>query len=379
MKVALSFPGCHRRGGVERVVLEAANFLQSRGHETHVFAQDWDERSLDAAVRRHTVSLNTRSPSQTVTQFISRSHRALSEMQPPPDTIGSFGVMAPPNGVVWMQSVHRAWLEISRSERDWKGRLKQSLNPFHSLILKLERRHLEERRYAHVVALTEQVKSDIMHFYNVPSEDITVVNNGYAPGEFNLERRLHERDAMRQQLGFKPENKVIVFVANELERKGFFPLIEAIASLNDESIHLLAVGRLNAASCAAALTRWGLSERVHFTGPSSDVASFYAAADIFALPTQYEAWGLVIIEAMACGLPVVTSRLAGAAIAVREGENGWLLNQPRDAAEIADKLKYWMNAAPIAPENIAASVAGYAWSQLLPRYENVLLKYHATR
>lgn len=378
MRIALSFPGCHRRGGVERVMLEAANFLQNRGHETHVFANDWDEQALDAAVARHQIALSAQSPSQTVTQFIANSQRALNEMQPPPDAIGSFGVMAPPNGVVWMQSVHRAWLEISRAERNWKGRLKQSLNPFHGLILKLERQHLEERRYVHVVALTTQVKSDIMRFYGVPDSDITVVNNGYAPSEFNIERRVRERETMRQKLGFKPDDKVVVFVANELERKGFFPLLEATAALNDANVHLLAVGRLNPASCAAASARLQLTDRVHFTGPSSDVASFYAASDVFALPTQYEAWGLVIVEAMACGLPVLTSRLAGAAIAVREGENGCLLDQPRDVEEIADKLKRSLDAS-WSPENVAHSVIEYSWPQLLPRYENVLLNHLAIR
>lgn len=374
MRVALSFPGCHRRGGIERVMLEAANFLESRGHETHVFAGEWDE-TLRAGVIRHQIALRAKSPSKKVTQFIAASHPALRAMQPPPDAVGSFGVLAPPNGVVWMQSVHRAWLEISRHERDWKGRLKQKANPFHGLILRLEREQLQGRHYAHVVALTDVVKRDIMRFYEVPSEDITVIPNGFAPQEFNVERREAECETMRRKLGFAPDDKVVIFVANELERKGFGPLLEAVASLHDNRVRVLAVGRLNRADCQAQISRLKLDKQVHFTGPSSDVASFYAAADVFALPTQYEAWGLVIVEAMACGLPVLTSRLAGAAVAVRERWSGFLLDHPRDVGEIAGKLRLLLDGVHAQPPKIADSVLEYSWSQILPRYEDVLMRY----
>ena len=374
MRVALSFPGCYRRGGIERVVLEAANFLQSRGHETHLFADQWDDSVLHAAVVRHRVALGTQSPTKTVSEFRRLSHQALAQMQPSPDAIGSFGVMAPRDGVVWMQSVHAAWLEISRRERNWKGRLKQKLNPFHGLILRLEREQLEGRNYRHIVALTQTVKDDIMRFYGVPDSDISIVNNGYAPDEFNLARRDQERETGRRKLGFSPDDKVVVFVANELERKGFFPLLEAIAALGDERVHLLAVGRLDANACTSHLARLGLTRRVHFTGASDDVAAFYALADAFALPTQYEAWGLVIVEAMACGLPVLTSRLAGASVAVRENENGWLLEHPRDVAEISGKLRTLLQSS-LKTEAVAASVIEYSWPQILPRYEEILQCY----
>jgi len=111
---------------------------------------------------------------------------------------------------------------------------------------------------------------------------------------------------------------------------------------------------------------------VQFTGPSSEVADYYAAADVFALPTQYEAWGLVIVEAMASGLRVLTSRLAGAAVAVDEGRTGQLLDDPADVPEIATKLQMLLNADGPSPEEISASVAKYEWAQVLRGYESIL-------
>jgi UDP-glucose:(heptosyl)LPS alpha-1,3-glucosyltransferase len=102
------------------------------------------------------------------------------------------------------------------------------------------------------------------------------------------------------------------------------------------------------------------------------VAEYFSAADIFALPTHYEAWGLVVVEAMACGLPVLTSRAAGASIAVQEGRNGALLESPADEDEIASKLKNLLEGRHESPGWIAESVLKYEWAEILPKYETVL-------
>ena len=373
MKIALAFPGCHRRGGVERVMLECANFLDERDHETHVYASDWDKQALRAGVRRHHVATPKRPSVAHVLGFARQSAKALRRARPQFDIVGGFGVSCPGAHVVWVQSVQAAWLEISRSRRDWKGRLKQNLNPFHPLIIQMEKRVYGGKKYCHLVALSETVKNDLMRFYNVPAADITVIPNGFSPSEFNPERRANERAAMRRKLGYDDSQRVVIFAANELERKGFGPLLRAIASLNDERVCLLAVGRLDAQAYAPEIARLKMTGRVHFSGPTSDVASFYAAADVFALPTQYEAWGLVIVEAMACGLPVVTSRLAGASIAVREGENGHLLDDPDDVESIARFLKPLLDGKHQTAREISDSVSEYAWSRVLLRYENVLM------
>jgi len=372
MRVALSFPACHRRGGVERVILESANFLQRRGHEVHVFTSRWDEQLLEPGITCHRVRTAGRPAPLSVLTFAHQSRRELRQMRPCPDVLGSFGVQSPPGGVLWVQSVHKAWLEASRARRPLSGRLRQRLNPFHPVILALEHYQFAGRRYRKLIALTEQVKADLSRLYGVPDSDVEVIANGFAPAEFNLDRAQQLRDGVRRRLGFAEGERVVVFAANEFERKGFGPLLDATASLNDRSVHLLAVGRLNPTAYAGTIDRMGLSDRVKFTGPTDDVAQYYAAADLFALPTQYEAWGLVIVEAMACGLPVVTSRLAGAAIAVTEGQSGYLLDDPQSVQEIAEKLRLLLGGQHADRQWIAASVAPFSWPNVLPVYERVL-------
>jgi len=346
--------------------------MAERGHETHLLAGEWDKNFLDERIKAHAVEMSGKSDLAKLKTFVEHCPIELAKVAP--EAVGSFGVVSP-QGVCWVQSVHAAWLKISAERRDWKGRLKQKLNPFHPYILNLEREVFGGRRYDKLIALTPDVKNDLMHFYNVPESDIAVIPNGFAPREFNLESRALKREEMRQKLGFKPEHKVVIFVANELERKGFGPLLHALVSMNRKDLQLLAVGRLDASAYAGTIEKLGWTGRVHFTGPTSNVADYYAAADVFALPTQYEAWGLVIIEAMACGLPVLTSALAGAAVAVKDGSTGNLLQNPDDVSEIAAKLTPILEGKHASDSQIALSVAHYAWDKVLLDYEKLLAQH----
>ena len=375
MKIALSFPGCHRRGGVERVMVECANFLAARGHDVSVIAADFDPAVLAAGIEKILVDANSRVPLFRLRRFARRTPAVLNGMNPPADVHAAFGVISPPGGVFWVPSVHKAWIEISQRERGFTGRAKQWVNPIHPYLLAREKWYFQGRRYARLIALTEQVRADLMRFYNVPSADIDILPNGYNPEEFNIERRGAERMKVRAELGYADPDRVIIFVANELERKGFGPLIRAMAQLLDDSLRLLVVGRVTPGGYAAEMERLGLADRVKFIGPSSDVGRYYAASDVFALPTTYEAWGLVIVEAMACGLPVLTSRLAGAAITVQEGRTGELLDNPRDVDEVAVKLRKVLELAGAGGRNpgaIAATATLYKWPRILEKYEAIL-------
>jgi UDP-glucose:(heptosyl)LPS alpha-1,3-glucosyltransferase len=252
--------------------------------------------------------------------------------------------------------------------------LKQSVNPIHPVLLRLEARYFRQGNYRKVIAMTHQVKDDLMRLYGVPNKDVVVIPNGFSPSEFSVARRNEKREAMRRKLAYTKSDKVVIFVANELERKGFGPLLRAIAALEDSSVQVLAVGRLTPLSYAGEIQRLGMTQRVKFTGPTSEVADYYAAADVFALPTQYEAWGLVIVEAMACGLPVLTSRLAGASITISEGQTGHLLDDPANVNEIRAKLSLLLQEEHAPAEAIADSVAQYAWSRVLETYEQVLME-----
>ncbi len=372
MRVALTYPGVHRRGGVERVAFESSRFLASRGHTIDVYAGDWEEDS-SSSIRYHRVSVQQKPGFLRPLRFRRACSRAVETAGF--DALSTFGCECPFGGVFWAQSVHRAWIEHSRilRSRFSPGRIKQRLNPMHPVLLRMESAHFRERRYRKVIALTAEVQADLHRYYGVPAEDVVVIPNGFSPSEFSYLAASICRAEMRTGLGYTPDDRVVVFVANELERKGFGPLLRAIASLGDSRVHLLAVGRLDTHAYAGEIAQLGMGDRVKFTGPTREAARYFAASDLFALPTQYEAWGLVIVEAMACGLPAVTSRLAGASVAIREGFSGSLLENPRDPVEIAAHLRPFLDCSGLR-EEIAAGVLDYSWDRILLRYERTLIE-----
>jgi UDP-glucose:(heptosyl)LPS alpha-1,3-glucosyltransferase len=165
---------------------------------------------------------------------------------------------------------------------------------------------------------------------------------------------------------------VVLFVANEWERKGLMPLLEAVAKVRDASVHLVAAGRLPAGLIMHRATKLGIQERVHVVGQTSRVNECFGMADAFALPTVYEAWGMVIIEALACGLPVLTSTSAGAAVAIRPGMNGCLLSDPEEPGAVAEGLRKLRNGQHAPPGVIEETAAPYAWEKLFGQYATIL-------
>ena len=116
----------------------------------------------------------------------------------------------------------------------------------------------------------------------------------------------------------------------------------------------------------------GLKGRVHIMGPTGRVNRWFGMADVFALPTSYEAWGMVIIEALAAGLPVLTAKTAGAALAVTGGSSGQLLDDPTDPNEVYQGLVRLRNGVEWSATAIASSVLDYEWSRILEKYEGIL-------
>ncbi len=173
-------------------------------------------------------------------------------------------------------------------------------------------------------------------------------------------------------MGIPSSAWVVLFVANEWERKGLMPLLEAVSKMRDPSVHVVIVGKLPAKMIEARAAVLGLKNRVHLMGPTGRVNRWFGMADVFALPTSYEAWGMVIIEALASGLPVLTSKTAGAALAVKEGSNGHLLDDPSDPNEVHEGLSRLRNGVSWSAASIASSVLDYEWSRILEKYEGIL-------
>ena len=376
MNIALSFPGCHRRGGVERIVYECARYLSGRGHDVTVFASEF-ESEIESTIQYHHVPVPLRPSFLVGPRYYRRCSGILNRNGF--GVLNTHGVVCPLWGVHWVQSVHSAWIDRSREYRPpWSmARFKQWLNPLHSMILKLEEEHFGKRQYRKIIATTPEVQKDLEHYYGVPPEDVVLIPNGFAPDEFNPERRAARRQAERKKLNLKPNDVAILLVANELERKGYRTILSALQILNSPRLRLIVIGRPNVDKVRRQARDVGLANCVLACGSTNDVARFHAVADIFVLPTQYEAFCLAILEALGSGLPVVTTRIPGADNAIQPGVNGLLINDPQSGGELAEALRTLLDDSTRAAFSTRAprTVAHYQWPVVLKQYENVLCGY----
>ena len=300
------------------------------------------------------------------------------------DVIVSFGSNCPDGDVLMVQSVHRAWVLRGAAVRIGTVKVPafvRSLLLRHRIRLAHERATLRRlrRRRAIAVAVSSSVADDLMRLYGVSPSLIEVVPNGFDPSECEVQRIERLRVEVRDELQIRPGSNILVLVANEYHRKGLAVLLEAMADSNREDIELLLVGRMAPDAFRPQIRALGLDHRVRWVGSTNDVSRYYAAADLFVLPTQYEAFGSVIVEALACGLPVVTSELAGAAVVVSPHRNGLLLKDPLDASELTECLRVALEPGTLQRwrEACRPSVIGYEWSSVMQRLGDIVEKVAA--
>lgn len=370
-ELAVVFPAASVTGGVERVALELVRYESAR--RTTCFVG----QHLDADGLWHEPVQLPRVPMPLRPLAFRRAAASVLSRLGPRTTV-SFGVNCPPGDVYWVQSVHAAWLEnggdlIVRGVRVPAAARRMLLR--HQVLLRLERDYFTNQSPRAVLCTSWREIEDLVRLYDVSRDILHVMPNGYDPSAFNVNRRAELRASMRASVDASDDDIVLLLVANEWHRKGLGTLLEAVAAVGDRRLRIDLVGRNAPDDYLRVAARLGLSDRLRWHGPSSDVARFHAAADVFVLPTTYEPFGIVIIEAMASGLPVITSRLAGAADAIKHRRNGTLLDDPRDAGALTAELAWLLD--PAARERTgaaaAASVDDYQWTRVLARAESLIL------
>ena len=243
--------------------------------------------------------------------FATAACRMISQLDPAPALVQSNDKLPCCDIFRAGEGVHAAYLAERRrlSKLDGAG-LRLSL--FHKEMLRLERLTFRSSRLRAVIAISKMVADDIRrHYDDFPGDRIHHIPNGVSLATYNLELREQHRARVRAQLNVPADRSVILFVGSGFTRKGLGRLIEAAASL-DPLPELWVVGHDSRMETFRRLAqKRGLGDRVKFVGPQKDVRPWYGAADIAALPSVYEPFGTVVLEAMACGLPTVVSTMCG--------------------------------------------------------------------
>ena len=179
------------------------------------------------------------------------------------------------------------------------------------------------------IVLSAAMKRGLIRNHLVTPESISVIYNGVDSSRYSPDNDAHYRDEVRDRLSLAPGVQVVLFLGGDWPRKGLAQAIEALSLLAGSGAMLLVVGPGNMVSYRNLAKRFSIEDRVIFTGPTREAWKYYAASDVYLLPSLYEPFGLSILEAMASGLAVLASRDCGAAEFIHEGVDGLLIQNRR--------------------------------------------------
>ena len=241
--------------------------------------------------------------------------------------------------------VHSVWLEQRRrflpSWRSWLV----GYGGFHQEMLELEACAYDVRNTRRIIVNSEMIGRNIQERFGYPAERIHLVRNGVEIDRWQG----GERDATRKLWGVEPDEFLLLFAGSGWERKGLRYVVSAMERLNDSSIKLVVAGK-------GRPPNW-VSSKVQFVGPMRDIENAYAAADLFVFPTIYEPSANVCFEALAAGLPVVTSAYNGAAEVIEEGINGTVVTDPSDTGALASSIEFWRERPNVRPVPVKANLS----------------------
>jgi UDP-glucose:(heptosyl)LPS alpha-1,3-glucosyltransferase len=207
---------------------------------------------------------------------------------------------------------------------------------YYRLLTALERRVYSDRKTS--LAAVSQHTADLLKQY-FQRDDVRVIPNGVDTGEFCMSARAERRDQARRNLAFRDSDFVLLLIGNDWRVKGVPAVLEAMAQLPALPLHFLVVGDDAAGGFREKANRLGVLERCHWEAPRPEVMDFYAAADVYISPSREDSFGLPVAEAMACGLPVITSSQAGVSALLHDGFDGFVPPDPEDTQELAGIIK----------------------------------------
>jgi UDP-glucose:(heptosyl)LPS alpha-1,3-glucosyltransferase len=229
--------------------------------------------------------------------------------------------------------LHLEWMR----ERYGRALKLAKLNPRHHELLALERRLFEPGIFRHYVANSELVRELVIADYGVPADRIRVIPNGVDPERFHPGLRDEARADLRRDRGIPEGAKLVLFSGMDFRRKGLIQAARAFCVLAEQraDVWFACVGNGDTRRARAMLQDAGLADRAVFTPAVEDIAPWYAAADVFLLPTLHDPSANAVTESLACGTPVVTTEQNGAKQHIREGVNGHVAPDRNDARTLA--------------------------------------------
>lgn len=338
-KIAILIENFDKKGGSERRTYELVKRLKNYGHDIIVFTNSWSDDSENIGINLVNVPM-TRWPFRfmaplTYAYFADRAIKKEDFDIIHSQTRTYYQDVATLGG-----GCHRAWID--------EGSRLKLLDPFHRAVLSIEKRQFQNGNYKRIIVNSKLSKYGILKFYPVPEERIKVIHNGIDTERFSPANKEQYRTEIRRRHNLSDNDFVILYVGSGFKRKGVSYLIEAAARLGNNTINknrikLLIVGKDKLLPYKRLAAKTGIDKNIIFVDYASETEKYYAASDIFALPTFFDPFANVTLEAMASGLPVITTKKNGASEIIEDGKDGFIINSPIEIDALTEKIKALLN------------------------------------
>jgi UDP-glucose:(heptosyl)LPS alpha-1,3-glucosyltransferase len=349
MHLALNFQRIDpARGGAETYVADLCRYLVGAGHRVDLYAESWAEGCLPAQVNVVPVAATGQSRLERIRSFARNSQEALESARND-CSIGlintyAHDVIIPQGGVQW-GSLRANAARFGSPLAQQLYLATKMVNPKYWLHRSIESKQYDAERHPRVVAVSTMVKRHIEQFHHVPRQQINVIPNAIDPKRLAVTQPGAVRCAFRNRIGLEPGDLTGLFVGHNFALKGLRPLLEALGARRQRNrgarpIHLVVCGSGQPGPYRRLANRLGLNETIHFLGFYPDVEACYWSTDFFVQPTFYDPCSLVVLEALACGLPVITTAQNGASELMTDGGEGYVLTTPNAREELITALDH---------------------------------------
>ncbi len=340
MKIALIRRHFSPTGGAELYLQRLLEAWAEAGHELHLFAEAWAQTPPGVSV--HLVEVHG-SRADRPLRFAEAVKSELAQRRF--DCVFSLERTLRQDVYRAGDGVHKVWLLRRRQFAPWWRKPLIGWGAFHKNMLQLEAQTFDPRNTRFIIANSEMVRREILENFRFPADRILLVRNGVEAARLQQ----GERAATRARFGVKDHEFLLLFAGSGWERKGLGYVLQALRAWPSGTVKLLVAGQGSKPGRAP--------PHVIFAGVLTEMRHVYAAADLLAFVPIYEPSANVCYEALAAGLPVVTSACNGAGEIIQEKVNGSVIGNPADTAALVGAVNYWKERWPRLPVPTAVDLS----------------------
>ena len=366
-------------GGAERAASEIAFGLIKRGHSVTVLSEKFSINDNEKEANLTWLKIpKKRSIFGGTYAFHKQVQKIISslKLRDDHDIIFSLCRTYPVDVMRITEQIHHIWLPMNYNRL-------QRFNPRHWSLLNLEKKLFLENKATHLVTISKLLKKQLIDNFNVNANNVSIVYNGLDHQKFfSIKNEPKKLQQLRKQYGVSEDKFIFIFVAHNFKIKGLPTILNSFKLLPDslrQKFTLLVVGKDHKTPYLEQIKSLKLTNcDIRFLGKQTNMAELYQVSDLLVYPGSFETFGNVCTEAMACGVPVVTSPLVGASEIINHDHNGYLLDNYQNYEQLEKYLTEYLQLSSEKysqmSNNSIATAKNFDWQKNIKSFEKIFTK-----